>query len=144
MATYTLTAGIETINAGSANDVFSGPGGGIDTLRGNGGNDQFSIDANQTGLISGGAGTDRIVMSGVFNNSFDEGLQITGVENFFTNNSNHYGTVAQFSSFTRIIPQGDGPEFHIFLQGAGGTLNLSTKYTATQRLSVRSEERFSR
>ncbi len=144
MATYTLTTAAETRNGGAANDVFSGPGGGIDTLQGNGGNDRFSIEFSQTGLISGGAGTDRIVMSGVFNNSFDEGLQITGVENFFTNNSNHYGTVAQFSAFTRIIPQGDGPEFHIFLQGAGGTLNLSTKYTATQKLSIEAEMATSR
>lgn len=139
MATYTLTTAAETFTGGAANDVFSGPGGGIDTLKGMGGNDRFSIDSSQTGLLSGGAGTDRIVMSGVFNNSFAEGLQITGVENFFTNNTNHYGTVAQFSSFTRIIPQGEGPEFHIFLQGAGGTLNLSTKYNATQKLSVEAE-----
>ncbi len=144
MATYTLTTAAETRNGGAANDVFSGPGGGIDTLQGNGGNDRFSIESSQTGLISGGAGTDRIVMSGALNNSFAEGLRITGVENFFTNNGNHYGTVAQFSAFTRIIPQGDGPEFHIFLQGAGGTLNLSTKYTSTQRHSVEAEMTTSR
>jgi Ca2+-binding RTX toxin-like protein len=139
MATYTLTPGADSFSGGSANDVFSGVGGGVDTLRGNLGNDRFTIQSDQIGLISGGGGTDRIVMSGVFNNSFDQGLQITGVENFFTNNPNHYGTVAQFSSFTRIIPQGAGPEFHIILQGAGGTLNLSTKYTATQKLSVEAE-----
>jgi Ca2+-binding RTX toxin-like protein len=139
MATYTLTAGIETINAGSANDVFSGIGGGVDTLRGNLGADRFRIDANQTGTINGGGGSDRIIMSGAGNNSFDLGLQITGVENFYTYNTNHYGTVAQFSSFSKIIPLGGGTEFHIFLQGAGGALDLSTKYTATQKLSVEAE-----
>ena len=139
MATYTLTSAAETFTGGSANDIFSGPGGGDDALRGGKGNDRFNIESSQTGLINGGLGTDRIVMSGAFNNSFDQGLQIIGVENFYTNNGNHYGTVAQFSSFTRIIPQGGGPEFHIFLQGEGGTLNLSTKYTAAAKLSVEAE-----
>ena len=139
MTNYTLTAAIDNFSGGFANDVFSGPGGGEDTLRGNGGHDRFRIESSQIGLINGGAGNDRITMSGTFNNSFDPGLRIVGVENFYTNNTNHYGTVAQFSSFTKIIPLGGGTEFHIFLQGAGGTLNLSTKYTATQKLSVEAE-----
>jgi Ca2+-binding RTX toxin-like protein len=139
MANYTLTSAINNFNGGPANDVFSGPGGGGDTLRGNGGHDRFRIESGQFGLINGGGGNDRITMSGALNNSFDPGLRIVGVENFYTNNTNHYGTVAQFSSFTKIIPLGGGTEFHIFLQGAGGTLNLSTKYTATQRLSVEAE-----
>ncbi len=144
MATYTLTSGADSFSGGSANDVFSGVGGGVDTLRGLLGNDRFTIQSDQIGVISGGGGTDRIVMSGAGNNSFDPGLRITGVENFSTYNTNHYGTVAQFSSFSKIIPLGGGPEFHIFLQGAGGTLNLSTKYTATQKLSVEAEMATSR
>jgi Ca2+-binding RTX toxin-like protein len=139
MATYTLTSGAETFNGGSANDVFSGVGGGIDALRGNAGNDTFRIDANQTGSINGGAGIDRIIMKGVGNNSFDMDLSITSVETFATFNTNHYGTVAQFSSFSKINPVGGGTEFHIFLQGAGGNLNLSTAYTATPKLSVEAE-----
>jgi Ca2+-binding RTX toxin-like protein len=139
MTTFTLTPGAETFIGGPANDVFSGVGGGIDTLRGNGGNDTFRIDANQAGLIHGGLGNDRIVMRGALNNSFDLDLRITAVETFATFNTNHYGTVAQFSSFSRINPVGGGTEFHIFLQGAGGTLNLSTKYTATPKLTVEAE-----
>ena len=139
MTTYTLTSGADTFNGGSANDVFTGVGGGNDTLRGNGGRDRFTIQYDQTGFIGGGGGIDRIVMSGAGNNAFDLGLRITGVENFYTYNTNHYGTVAQFSSFSKIIPLGGGTEFHLFLQGAGGTLNLSTKYTATQKLSIEAE-----
>ncbi len=139
MAQYTLTSEAETRIGGSANDIFSGVGGGIDTLRGNRGNDRFNIDANQTGLIDGGRGIDRVVMTGAGNNSFDLGLRFTAVENFTTYNTNHYGTVAQFSSFSKINPLGGGTEFHIFLQGAGGTLNLSTKYAATPKLHVEAE-----
>jgi Ca2+-binding RTX toxin-like protein len=137
MTTYTLTDKIDTISAGNGTDFFQGPGGGIDSLRGNGGSDFFSIQIGQTGLIDGGAGFDRIHLTGPgFNNEFDAGLKITGVEELIVDTTNIFTTVAQLKGFTHIGLNNESDSFSVFLQGAGGGLNFSSSFTDPQDLNI--------
>jgi Ca2+-binding RTX toxin-like protein len=141
MATFTLTPAANNFNGTAAADLFRGFGGGNDVLRGNAGNDRFIIQTGQRGLLDGGVGTDRIDMSGHNNHTFDLNLRIINVENLYAFASiNHFGTAAQYNSFTRINPMApNSDEFNIFLQGPGGRLDLTTKYVSTKHLTVDAE-----
>ena len=131
MTTFTLDANQNTISAGNGTDFFQGPGGGIDSLRGNGGNDFFNIQIGQTGLIDGGSGFDSIHMTGPgFNNEFDAGLTITGVEELIMDATNIFATAAQLKGFTHFGINNASDSFSVFLQGAGGTLDFAGRSRA--------------
>lgn len=140
MTNHTLTTNANTISAGNGTDFFSGPGGGIDILHGNGGSDFFSIETGQTGTINGGSGLDRIHMTGPgFNNEFDAGLTIIGVEELIMDATNLFATVAQVKGFTHIGINNSSDSFSLFLQGAGGTLNFSSRFTDPQQFNIEAE-----
>lgn len=137
MTTINIDANLNTISAGNGTDIFQGVGGGNDTLRGNGGNDLFNIQIGQTGLIDGGSGFDRIHLTGPgFNNEFDAGLTITGVEELIIDATNIFATVGQLKGFSHFGVNNDADQFSVFLQGAGGVLNFSNKYTEPQQLNI--------
>jgi Ca2+-binding RTX toxin-like protein len=135
VATFLLTINPNIFNGGAAGDLFNGPGGGLDKLNGGGGNDRFIIDLAQRGSINGGIGHDKLFFQGM-NNQFHSGLTITGVEEFVPSFQNIFASVAQLKGFTKYTIMTAQPEYHIFLQGAGGTLDFSTSYTSTKTLNI--------
>ncbi|HTV69818.1 MAG TPA: hypothetical protein VMF90_14890 [Rhizobiaceae bacterium] len=135
MATFNLTINANSFTGGAAGDLFRGPGGGIDTLNGGGGNDRFIIDMAQRGSINGGIGHDKLFFQDM-NNAFHSGLRITGVEEFVPSFQNIFASVAQLRGFTKYTILTDEPEYFIFLQAAGGTLDFTTSYTSTKKLNI--------
>jgi Ca2+-binding RTX toxin-like protein len=53
--------------------------------------------------------------------------------------ANLFTTAAQLSGFTKIGVNNSSDQFHIFLQGAGGSLNFARSYTEPQRLTIEAE-----
>lgn len=133
MANYTLTSGLNNFDGTSAADTFAGPGGSADTLRGFGGNDVFTIAASQQGIIDGGADTDTVVIT---ENSLDPDLVFSNVEILNAQSTNLYITATQIAAFSEINPVSGGSDFYFFMQGAGGTVDLSTRYNGAQKLHV--------
>jgi Ca2+-binding RTX toxin-like protein len=137
MTTYTIDANQNTISAGNGTDIFQGVGGGNDSLRGNGGNDLFNIQIGQTGLIDGGSGYDRIHLTGPgFNNELNAGLNIVGVEELIVDSTNLFASAAQLKNIIKFGVNNNADDFSIFLQGAGGTLNFSSRFTEPQDLNI--------
>jgi Ca2+-binding RTX toxin-like protein len=133
MTNFVLTAGADNFTGGLGVDDFTGPGGGNDVLNGAGGNDTFHIDPNQTGSIDGGAGVDTIFAT---DNELNIGLSLANVETLSLSTTNIYVTAAQLNHFSSILPESGGTDAYIFMQGAGGAVNFSTKFVSAQNLHI--------
>jgi Ca2+-binding RTX toxin-like protein len=131
MTDFILTTLTNTFTGGAGTDTFSGPGGGNDVLDGAGGADSFSVDGDQIGSINGGSGTDTVTAT---DNQFNQALVFSNVEVLKTTTSNLYSTAAQMNQFATI--QAEGTDFYSFLQGAGGTIDYSTRLAAPVLLHV--------
>jgi Ca2+-binding RTX toxin-like protein len=133
MTNFVLTSGVDNFTGGLGVDDFTGPGGGNDVLDGAGGNDTFHIDSLQIGSIDGGAGIDTIFAT---DNELNIALSLANVEKLSLSTSNIYVTAAQLNHFSSILPESGGTDAYIFMQGAGGTVNFSSKFVSAQNLHV--------
>jgi serralysin len=133
MTAFTLTTGVNTFTGGNDADTFSGPGGGLDVLNGGGGADTFTIDSLQKGSIDGGTGIDTVFAT---ENQLDDTLTFSNVEILNAQTTNIYATVSQLAQFSTITPGAGGTDFFVFLTGAGGTLDFSTKFVSSTLLHV--------
>lgn len=129
----TLTTGADNLTGTVGVDYFSGPGGGLDTLQGLGGDDLFEIDSRQTGSISGGDGYDTV---DALETSLDSALIFDSVERLVAEEKTLIATLAQLSQFSSIVPVAGAPAFDLILSGAGGALDLSTRFISTVELNV--------
>ncbi len=138
MTTYVLTTGNDTRNGTNGADTFDGYAGddgigatgGTDTLNGRGGNDIFLIDRQLTsvaGTIDGGADTDTVHAYG-----YDLGtltflnVEILSIDAFEF--SARLDQLNAFSTITSAVPTMN--RIMVYLQGTGGTIDLSTKMAA--------------
>lgn len=138
MATYTLNGNANNIIGTNLADIFKGFSGGNDFLRGMGGNDRFEINnwSQQRGTIDGGVGIDRFVMVGHNNHTFNAQLKIIGVEELWADEPNLYASVVQLNAFQKFVPTNAENWWSINIEGAGGTLNFTTKYNSVKRLDI--------
>lgn len=135
MAIFELSAAGDNYTGALAADLFSGPGGGIDTLGGGGGDDEFDIDSKQAGTIDGGAETDTVKM---LENQMGD-VTFSNVETLRLETSNLYTSVKQLNAFSSIVSDANPSAMYLFLQGAGRSIDFSTKVASTVNLQVEAE-----
>ena len=111
----------DMLDGGAGNDRIIDSGG-TDTLRGGAGDDLFVI-GDGAGTIDGGTGTDTVEPYGGLGNFSFHNVEVLDVRGGAV-----YGQLAQVASFASIISGDDTANSRIafYLQGAGGTLDLST------------------
>lgn len=130
---WPLTVAPDSFTGTSNRDDFAGPAGGLDALSGLGGDDLFTIQSGQAGLISGGSGYDTVH---ALASQLDGALTFDTVEALRAAQASLHGTVAQFAQFGRIFAPAGSDDFHVVLQGAGGTLDFSNRFVSPILLDV--------
>jgi serralysin len=133
MADYTLTLNVDNYGGTDEVDTFHGPGGGADILKGGAGNDVFYLDSLQVGSVDGGADSDSVIAQ---NNEFAQTLTFSAVEKLGFLTTNFYATITQLNRFATWTAYGPGSNFYLFLQGAGGTLDLTSRLTAPMSVQI--------
>jgi Ca2+-binding RTX toxin-like protein len=146
MAIFTVNMNANNFTGTALADTFRGFSGGVDNLRGMGGNDRFDIMnwSQQRGRIDGGEGTDRIYMIGHNNHTFNTALTIVGVEELWADEPNFYAKVSQINAFSKFVPTNAENWWAINVEGAGGTLDFTGKYTSVKRLNIEADNATSR
>ncbi|CAA2105741.1 Bifunctional hemolysin/adenylate cyclase [Methylobacterium bullatum] len=124
--------GSDMVSGGDGNDSITVYDDGVDGLDGGAGNDTFQIMTGYGGIVSveGGIGTDTLI------NAYDLGnTSFTGVEVLDTKSV--VATTAQLSSFTNLVDStATTTKFEISLQGAGGTVDFTSRVTGTDSVLV--------
>jgi serralysin len=141
MAVFTVNGNNNNFTGTASADTFSGFSGGLDILKGMAGNDRFDIMnwSQQRGRIDGGVGTDRIYMVGHNNHTFNTNLIIVGVEELWADEPNFYASVTQINAFSKFVPTNDENWWAINIEGNGGTLDFTGKYTSAKRLNIEAD-----
>jgi Ca2+-binding RTX toxin-like protein len=124
--------GNDTIDGGDGNDQITSSGG-TDTLAGGAGDDAILLDIAGAGTVDGGSGNDTVFSADLGTSSF------SNVETL----DSYYGFVvasldqaASFANFAASLAAPD-MQIEVSLQGAGGTLDFTTRLGGDLSLSTR-------
>ncbi|MFN4014604.1 MAG: hypothetical protein ACK4JB_04685 [Reyranella sp.] len=123
--------GTNVVDGGAGNDTIDvSTAGSVDTISGGDGNDtiQFGTEGTWGGTVDGGIGTDTVRAGDLGSFTF------TNVERLDLSYYGYVeGTISQLSSFGTFI--GSSGE-SLYLRGAGGTLDLSTRLSSAASYSL--------